>query len=126
MALASGADLKATQDMLGHANTVLTADTYTSVLPEVRNPRHPQAGRQSPRAHAQWRASARSRLGPLGRSNERSIDAPLNLGGESVGRGAPAHKRSATYKKPGGSRLGVSPQLVVLACVRRCKGIARR
>lgn len=35
LALASGADLKAIQDMLGHASIVLTADTYTSVLPEV-------------------------------------------------------------------------------------------
>jgi hypothetical protein len=33
--LAAGADLKAIQDMLGHASIVLTADTYTSVLPEV-------------------------------------------------------------------------------------------
>lgn len=35
LALASGADLKAIQDMLGHASIVLTADTCTSVLPEV-------------------------------------------------------------------------------------------
>jgi hypothetical protein len=33
--LAAGADLKAIQDMLGHASIVLTGDTYTSVLPEV-------------------------------------------------------------------------------------------
>jgi len=32
--LASGADLKAIQDMLGHASIVLTADTYTSELHE--------------------------------------------------------------------------------------------
>lgn len=35
LALASGADLKAIQAMLGHASIVMTADTYTSVLPEV-------------------------------------------------------------------------------------------
>ena len=35
LALAAGADLKAVQDLLGHASIVLTADTYTSVLPEV-------------------------------------------------------------------------------------------
>ena len=35
LALAVGADLKVVQDMLGHSSTVLTADTYTSVLPEV-------------------------------------------------------------------------------------------
>ncbi len=33
--LAAGADLKVVQDLLGHASIVLTADTYTSVLPEV-------------------------------------------------------------------------------------------
>ena len=33
-ALASGAGLKAIQAMLGHASIILTADTYTSVLPE--------------------------------------------------------------------------------------------
>jgi integrase len=35
LGLAAGADLKAIQDMLGHASIVLTADTYTSMLPEV-------------------------------------------------------------------------------------------
>jgi integrase len=35
LALAGGANLKVVQDMLGHASITLTADTYTSVLPEV-------------------------------------------------------------------------------------------
>ena len=35
LALAAGADLKVIQDLLGHASIVLTADTYTSVLPTV-------------------------------------------------------------------------------------------
>ena len=35
LALAAGADLKVVQDVLGHSSIVLTADTYTSVLPEV-------------------------------------------------------------------------------------------
>lgn len=35
MALAAGVELKVVQDMLGHSSIVLTADTYTSVLPEV-------------------------------------------------------------------------------------------
>ncbi|MGS2619877.1 tyrosine-type recombinase/integrase [Micromonospora sp. LZ34] len=34
LARAAGADLKAVQDQLGHATIALTADTYTSVLPE--------------------------------------------------------------------------------------------
>jgi integrase len=35
LALAAGVDLRTVQDMLGHASIVLTADTYTSVLPDV-------------------------------------------------------------------------------------------
>jgi len=35
LALAAEAELKVVQDMLGHSSIVLTADTYTSVLPEV-------------------------------------------------------------------------------------------
>jgi hypothetical protein len=35
LALAAGADLKVIQAMLGHASIVLTADTYTSVLPGI-------------------------------------------------------------------------------------------
>ena len=33
--LAAKVDLKVVQDMLGHSSIVLTADTYTSVLPDV-------------------------------------------------------------------------------------------
>ena len=35
LALASHADLKLIQQMLGHSSIVTTADTYTSVLPET-------------------------------------------------------------------------------------------
>jgi integrase len=35
LALAAGADLKVVQDQLGHSTITLTADTYTSVLPET-------------------------------------------------------------------------------------------
>ncbi|HUZ34728.1 MAG TPA: site-specific integrase [Streptosporangiaceae bacterium] len=35
LALAAGVDLRTVQEMLGHASIVLTADTYTSVLPDV-------------------------------------------------------------------------------------------
>ena len=33
--LAAGNDLKTVQTMLGHSSIVLTADTYTSVLPDL-------------------------------------------------------------------------------------------
>jgi integrase len=35
MSLAAGNDLKTVQSMLGHSSIVLTADTYTSVLPDL-------------------------------------------------------------------------------------------
>jgi Phage integrase family len=35
LALAAGVDLRVVRDMLGHSSIVLTADTYTSVLPTV-------------------------------------------------------------------------------------------
>jgi len=35
LALAAGVDLRVVQEMLGHSSIVLTADTYTSVLPAV-------------------------------------------------------------------------------------------
>ncbi|MFD0686046.1 tyrosine-type recombinase/integrase [Actinomadura fibrosa] len=35
LALAAGVELKVVQEMLGHSSIVLTADTYTSVLPQV-------------------------------------------------------------------------------------------
>ena len=35
LALAAGVDLRVVQEMLGHSSIVLTADTYTSVLPQV-------------------------------------------------------------------------------------------
>ncbi|WP_301175637.1 tyrosine-type recombinase/integrase [Actinomadura geliboluensis] len=35
LALAAGVELKVVQDMLGHSSIVLTADTYTSVLPKL-------------------------------------------------------------------------------------------
>ncbi|XVQ07249.1 site-specific integrase [Spirillospora sp. CA-255316] len=35
LALAAGVELKVVQEMLGHSSIVLTADTYTSVLPKV-------------------------------------------------------------------------------------------
>lgn len=35
IALAAGTDMKIVQEMLGHSSITLTADTYTSVLPEI-------------------------------------------------------------------------------------------
>jgi len=35
LALSAGVELKVVQEMLGHSSIVLTADTYTSVLPDA-------------------------------------------------------------------------------------------
>jgi integrase len=64
LALAAGTDLKIVQDQLGHSTITLTADTYTSVLPQTARaaadntaallfPTHPrQAGKPRPRLRA--------------------------------------------------------------------------
>ncbi len=50
IALAGGVDLKVVQAMLGHSSLTLTADTYTSVLPEVARSAAEAAARMVPRA----------------------------------------------------------------------------
>jgi integrase len=52
LALAGGANLKVVQEMLGHASISITADTYTSVLPEVAREAAEAAVRLVPRAQA--------------------------------------------------------------------------
>ena len=51
LALAAGADLKAVQELLGHATIVLTADTYTHLLPDIATDIATNAARLIPRTH---------------------------------------------------------------------------
>lgn len=51
LALAAGADLATIKDMLGHSTITITADTYTSVLPELAREVAEAAVRLVPRAH---------------------------------------------------------------------------
>jgi integrase len=51
LALAGGADMKTVSEMLGHSTIVLTADTYTSVLPEVARRAAESAAAIVPRNH---------------------------------------------------------------------------
>ncbi|MCW2918674.1 MAG: integrase family protein [Actinomycetia bacterium] len=79
LALAAGVELKVVQDMLGHSSIVLTADTYTSVLPEVAHTAAEKvatliikAGRLVPgttrtRRRMHTRKSRRKRRGPTPR-----------------------------------------------------------
>lgn len=54
----AGADLKTLQDLLGHSSIVITADTYTTVLPQVQ--RH----YADATAHLVLTAARRTRQGP--------------------------------------------------------------
>ena len=71
--LAAGVDLRVVQDMLGHSSIVLTADTYTSVLPAVAHTAAEkvatliiQAGRLIPGTRRRRRRQAkRSRRGSV-------------------------------------------------------------
>jgi integrase len=51
LALAAGVDLKTVQEMLGHSQLSVTADTYTSVLPEVARAAAEAVAALVPRAH---------------------------------------------------------------------------
>ncbi|UUU33243.1 tyrosine-type recombinase/integrase [Streptomyces sp. CA-210063] len=52
LAHAAGADLKDVQEMLGHSSIIITADTYTSLLPEADLAIAEAAARLVPRARA--------------------------------------------------------------------------
>jgi integrase len=50
LTLATGADLKIVQDLLGHSSITITADTYAHVLPELARETAEAAARIVPRA----------------------------------------------------------------------------
>jgi integrase len=63
LALAGGTHLKVVSEMLGHSSIGITADTYTSVLPEVARAAAEAVARLVPRALR--RDSRRPHLGPI-------------------------------------------------------------
>ncbi len=111
LALAAGADLKVVQDMLGHSSIVLTADTYTSVLPEVAHkaaedvatliiqagclvpgtarPRQPE-----PPGHGGGGQGSGSRAHP-GRQVSRPARADLDINRNRLSGNVPAQRRNA-------------------------------
>jgi hypothetical protein len=52
IALAAGVDMKVVQEMLGHAVYSFTADTYTSVVPQLAHKAAEKAARRVPRARS--------------------------------------------------------------------------
>ncbi|MGH3670485.1 MAG: tyrosine-type recombinase/integrase, partial [Pseudonocardiaceae bacterium] len=60
LTLATGADLKVVQDLLGHSSITITADTYAHVLPELARETAEAAARIVPRTR---RATQEARSG---------------------------------------------------------------
>ncbi|MFE4493043.1 tyrosine-type recombinase/integrase [Streptomyces niveus] len=60
LAHAAGASLKDIQEMLGHSSITITADTYTSLLPEADLAIAEAAARLVPRARSTPKGSERS------------------------------------------------------------------
>jgi len=70
LAQAAGVDLRTVQEMLGHSSIVLTADTYTSVLPDVAHRAAEKVASRSPAQGAAGGARHDERRGPgAGRPN---------------------------------------------------------
>jgi hypothetical protein len=77
---AAGADLKDIQEMLGHSSITITADTYTSLLPEADLAIVEAAARLVPRAH-------------------RVLDG-VDASGEAAGPGAPSAHANGPGRGP--------------------------
>ncbi|MEV2242216.1 tyrosine-type recombinase/integrase [Micromonospora sp. NPDC049891] len=83
----AGADLKTLQDMLGHSSIVITADTYTSVLP------HAQRRCADATAHLVLAAAHRTRA-KIRKKGRRNRPQPRSAAH------TPARKATAKEKKP--------------------------
>jgi integrase len=94
IALAAGVDMKVVQEMLGHAVYSFTADTYTSVLPQLAHEAAESAARLVPRAGSKTE-------GHTSGTPEINSDSDTEEGGEnmqagSIQPGAPGATRTHT------------------------------
>jgi integrase len=97
LALAAGADLKTVQALLGHASIVLTADTYTSVLPELLAD-SAEATARLVLAHAARKPNRRPRTAARSTSPKSAAPAPNRQ---------PEPKRPKPSRRRGSRRKGV-------------------
>jgi integrase len=89
LALAGGANLKVVSEMLGHSTIAITADTYTSVLPEVAREAAEAAVRLVPRATSTRRSVPI--LSPSGDQRPPPAGSPVTKSQVSGGRGIRTH-----------------------------------
>ncbi|MEU7909145.1 tyrosine-type recombinase/integrase [Actinoplanes sp. NPDC049118] len=116
LAHAAGADLKTVQGQLGHASIVLTADTYTSVLPAAQHKAAEVTARliltTARNAHARMTAkNRRRRPGPPPRLAQTSTTPPRAnnaAGGKSAGQGASTRQRDTQMRTKRSKRQRVT------------------
>jgi integrase len=89
LALASGANLKVVSEMLGHSSIGITANTYTSVLPELAREAAEAAVRLVPRASSRPRGPISAPSRPPEESE--GSNGEDKTAGESGGRGIRTH-----------------------------------
>jgi integrase len=92
LALAGGANLKVVSEMLGHSGIAITADTYTSVLPQVARVAAEAANALVPRAHRTQHHPAAPISHPSGPEND--AGPPPKKAKGQVKRGAPPGTRT--------------------------------
>ncbi|MEU5087278.1 site-specific integrase [Streptomyces sp. NPDC021356] len=99
LAHAAGADLKGIQGMLGHSSITITADTYTSLLPEADLAIAEAAARLVPRARAASKSVARQAPAEAGPA-EANVPDGADPSGEIAGPGAPSAHAPLTQTAP--------------------------
>ncbi|WP_432981934.1 tyrosine-type recombinase/integrase [Dactylosporangium sp. CA-233914] len=106
----AGADLKTVQDQLGHASIILTADTYTSVLPE-RQRRAPAATAElvltAARAVRKQMKKRRNEYGDHG-ARSATLGAPNRPGNRETAGQATAPTPSSPRKDKSGKKRAAS------------------
>jgi integrase len=107
LAHAAGADLKDIQEMLGHSSITITADTYTSLLPETDLAIAEAAARLVPRNRGVARdveaADARTKAGgDAATSGGNSVPDRAGDSGDISGTGGPSAHASLTQTAPDG------------------------